>query len=419
MIGVIGIDHNRASISERASFALTVGEGAMLIGDWQACGLLAGAVVLSTCNRVEIYYEVVDDISAEEAEQRLAMALLQNLELSPRLSERLLMLKGEEAVRHLFRLGAGLESVVLGETQILGQLKEAYRIASTTEMCTPVLSRLFHRAFEVAKLIRSKHFAEAMPRSAGSAAVEAVLSAQAELLTRPTLIVGAGLMAETIYNSLVALGATEIRVYNRTRERAERFAKAHPRASCYCEGELPRALEGIESLYVATSAPRPIILEEHLQNSPCRHVVDLAVPRNVAEAVDNLPSMKLWDIDALSGGGIGLSPEAMASIDAVIEEHITLFERWLGGAQLRETISALQRATSSLVERELSALPSSLSEQERALIARWDEHLRITISTAFISALRVVSEDGKLTRPVDAVDRLCKQIMSTFIEDKP
>lgn len=413
MIGVIGIDHSRASVSERASFALSVAEGAMLISDWQACGLLLGGVVLSTCNRVEIYYEVSEDVAPEEAEIALVEAFLKNLELSLRLADRLLRLRGEEAVRHLFRLGAGLESVVLGETQILGQLKEAYRIASTSEMCTPVLSRLFHRAFEVAKLIRSKYFAEAMPRSAGSAAVDKLEACDAALLQQPTLIVGAGLMAETIYNSLVAKGAKSIRVYNRTRERAERFALTHPQANYYCEGELHSALEGIASLYVATSAPSPIILLEHIQGSSCRHIVDLAVPRNVSTKIDSLPEVSLWDIDALSGG-IGLTLEAMNAIDEIIEEHIKLFERWLKGAQLRETIAGLQRATSMLVERELESLPSSLSPAERELIAHWDEHLRIRFSTAFISALRAVSEDGKFTRPIDAVERICKQIISSL-----
>lgn len=386
----------------------------MLVEDWQACGLLKGAVVLSTCNRVEIYYEA-DGVCHSAVERRLVASLLSNLELSPRLASKLKALRGEEAMRHLFRLASGLESMVVGETQILGQLKEAYRQASACALCTPLLSRLFHRAFEVGKRIRTEYMVSASPLSAGSAAVDKLIKDAPHTLEGEILIVGAGLMAETIYHRLVELGAKHINVYNRTRERAERFAQSHPKARIYCERELSEVLILSQSIFVATSAPSPIVLRAHLDareflNSE-RYIFDLAVPRNVEEAVGALPGVRLYSIDELGEMGLILSSETEAATSAIIEEHLSLFVRWTEGAHLRETIGALQRTTTWLTERELSALPHELSDVERQLIAHYDEHLRVTITTALVSALRKVSDEGQRSRYVEVIDDLCRYIL--------
>ncbi len=414
MIGLIGIDHQSASVSERSAFSLSASEASMLIEDWQACGLLRGAVVLSTCNRMEIYYEA-EGVCHSAVERRLTSSLLSNLELSPRLASKLKGQRGEEAMRHLFRLASGLESMVVGETQILGQLKEAYRQDSASGLCTPLLSRLFHRAFEVGKRIRSEYLVSASPLSAGSAAVDKLLRDAPHCLEGETLIIGAGLMAETIYHRLVELGARGINVYNRTRERAERFAQAHPKARVYCERELGEVLLRSQTIFVATSAPSPIVLRGHLEaeggHQGERYIFDLAVPRNVEEAVGRLPGVHLYSIDALGEMGLVLSSEIEEAAHAIIDEHLDLFVRWTEGAHLRETISTLQRTTSWLTERELSSLPHDLSEAERQLISRYDEHLRITITTALVSALRKVSDEGQRSRYVEVIDDLCQHIL--------
>lgn len=414
MIGLIGIDHHSASVGERSVFSLSASEASMLIEDWQACGLLQGAVVLSTCNRVEIYYEA-DGVCHSAVERRLIASLLSNLELSPRLASKLRGLRGEEAMRHLFRLASGLESMVVGETQILGQLKEAYRQASACALCTPLLSRLFHRAFEVGKRIRTDYMVSASPLSAGSAAVDKLLRDAPNTLDGEILIIGAGLMAETIYHRLVELGAKHINVYNRTRERAERFAQAHPKARVYCERELSEVISISESVFVATSAPSPIVLREHFlsedQQGRERYIFDLAVPRNVEETVGLLPSVRLYSIDELGDMGLVLSSEVEEAASSIIEEYLSLFVRWTEGAHLRETIGTLQRTTAWLTERELAALPHDLSDAQRQLISHYDEHLRITITTALVSALRKVSDEGQRSRYVEVIDDLCQHIL--------
>ena len=175
MIGLIGINHQIADIEKRSAFALTSGEASLIVEDWIACHFVKGAVILSTCNRVEIYYDVETTCPAA-VEQKLIHSLLSNLELSVRYGEYLMKLRDADAYEHLFRLASGLESMVIGETQILGQLKEAYRMASLSGHCSGVLSRLFHRAFEVAKRVRSEYILSSTPISAGSAAVDKLFS---------------------------------------------------------------------------------------------------------------------------------------------------------------------------------------------------------------------------------------------------
>lgn len=385
----------------------------MLMEDWIACGLLSGGLILSTCNRVEIYYDAPSE-APEATERRLIKSFLSNLELSQRYAQYLSTLRDEAVYRHLFRLSAGLESLVVGETQILGQIKASYRMASIAGHCTGSLSRLFHRAFEVAKRIRHSYFLSSTPRSAGSAAVDYLL----EYLPTPRklLIVGAGQIADTAYEHLLRRGQEpqSIIIYNRTRERAERFAEAHPGARVACEGELNGLLSSADAIIVATSAPSPIVQPHHLPDTQGKRIViDLAVPRNVAVEVGNLPYVQLLSIDELGGLDTQLSAEDLAGIHQLIEEYVHAHRQWVAAAPIREVISEVQEASERLLAYEIEHLPTSLSPEERQLIVRWNEHFRTTYTTAIVAALRELSEEGAVRKYSEAI----RQIF-TAIKDK-
>lgn len=414
MIGLISVDHRWAGVDERSAFALSDGEASMLVEDWIACGLLSGAVILSTCNRVEIYYSV-ESACATSTERRLIDSFLRNLELSPRYGHYLECKRDEAVYRHLFRLAAGLESIVVGETQILGQLKEAYRMASLAGHCTGSMSRLFHRAFEVAKRVRSEYLVSNTPLSAGSAAVDQLLSIMPK--PRRILIVGAGIMADTIYEHLQYRGQFDIVVYNRTRERAERFALQHKGARIACEGELHQELNKSDAIIVATSAPSPIIYAKDLEdNGSVRVFIDLAVPRNISPDITQLGGVTLLSIDELTELGANLDLSVLTEIDSLIEEYVLLHKQWVEGAQLREVIATVQQASTLVLDRELSLLPSTLTDTERNLIKQWDEHLRITYTTAIISALREVSSEGQKRKYPEVVQTIFKQIIDKLHE---
>lgn len=382
----------------------------MLVEDWIACGLLTGAVILSTCNRVEIYYDAPSSCP-QGTERRLIESFLQNLELSPRYAQYIECRQAEEVYRHLFRLSSGLESMVVGETQILGQVKEAYRMASLAEHCPGTLSRLFHRAFEVAKRLRSEYLISTTPLSAGSVSVESLLGLKPS--PQEILIIGAGIMSDTIYEHLLHRGQNNIIVYNRTRERAERFAELHPHARVICERELDEALLRAEAIIVATSAPSPIVYPHHLPPIESgRIVIDLGVPRNVAPEVAELSHVQLITIDELGELGLSLSTEVQSQIDSLIEDYVLAHKQWVEGAELREVIATMQRASQLLLEKELLQLPHTLSESDKQLIAQWDEHLRTTYTTAIATALRELSEDGQKRKYSTAIQQIFANIIS-------
>lgn len=410
MIGLISVNHHSTGVDERSLFSLSGAEASMLVEDWIACGLLAGAVVLSTCNRVEIYYDA-DTLCLASVERKLIESFLQNLELSPRYAHYIETKRNEDAYRHLFRVASGLESMVVGETQILGQLKEAYRMASISGHCPGGLSRLFHRAFEVAKRIRSEYLITATPLSAGSAAVDRLL----EIKPNPNriLVIGAGVMSDTIYEHLCHHGHREIHVYNRTRERAEKFAEQHPNARVSCEGALADEVRRSDAIIVATSAATPILRPEHLDEHLGKRVlVDLAVPRNIDADVAALPYVQLISIDDLTKLGADLEPAKLEEIAIIIDEYVAIHKHWVEGAGLREVIATIQQASSILLEKELSNLPNNLSEDELTLVKHWDEHLRTTFSTAIVATLREISEEGQKRKYTDVMQTVFKHIIS-------
>lgn len=418
MIGLIGINHQTADLDKRSAFALSSAEASLIVEDWIACDFVKGAVILSTCNRVEIYYEV-EDTCPSAGEHRLIHSLLNNLELSPRYADLLIAKRGNEAYEHLFRLASGLESMVIGETQILGQLKEAYRMASLSGHCSGVLSRLFHRSFEVAKKVRSEYVLNTTPISAGSAAVDKLL---AVCQPKQVLIVGAGLMADTIYDHLLHRGATNIVVYNRTRERAERFKESHSEARIAYEGALDEELKRAEAIIVATSAPSPIVKAEHLPiASGDKTIIDLAVPRNVAPEVDTLEHITLYTIDALEHLGERIDEDVQLKIKDIIDEYVQIHQQWMEGAQMREAIGIVQKTTGLLLERELELSRGSLTADEFLKYEAHSEHFKTTISTAIIAALRKVSEYGRRHRYVDAIQAVFLEIQNKLYrgnEDK-
>lgn len=397
MIGLIGISHKQSSLNERAGFALSTDEATMLIADWKASGYIQGAVVLSTCNRMEIYYEVSDREGAGIISILLG-SLLEHLEISRRLGHKLVVLEGMEAVVHLFRLASGLESMVLGETQILGQLKDAFKLATQHRQSTAVLSRLFHRAFEVAKRVRSSFTLSATPRSAGSVAVDHVLAQLPEQWQGAVLIIGAGQIAETVYHRLVELQVKSIAIYNRTRERAERFAEVHSGVQVYSEDSLEELVRSMDVIFVATSSLTPIITTSHLQGAEReKWIFDLAVPRNVQELVGSLPNVHLYTIDTLDAlqHVEPLSEQEQEEIEEIISEVALQFQRWSADADVRETIAQMQEVYQQLLAKELSNLPKGLADQERELLIKQCEHFATTITTSIASSMRALAEEGR------------------------
>lgn len=412
MIGLIGINHHTAPVEVRERYALTPTDAVGLVETWKSQRKVLGAIVLSTCNRIEIYFECkqktppFEDLIASFAHYKGIGEIDSSI---------FVCRQGEEAIVHLFRLASGLESMVLGETQILGQLKDAYRKATENVQSTSVLSRMFHKAFETAKKIRSKYIVSAIPISSGASAVS-FMSRKVPNRQISTLIIGAGQMSETIYEALKREGYTDIKLYNRTLDRAARFATAHDNMPFFAEGELVTAIVQADLIFVATSSLMPIITPNELSTYPADKTLwlfDMAVPRNIDNAVGEMSYTKVYTIDDLkqTPEGEGLGQLDDQGINDCIDEMVQQFLQWMDASQIRQVINVIQQASDQLLEKEVAKLPNHLDEASREMIIQYNQHMRITFSTAVIAAMRDVTDDGRNMKYTEAINSLFGKIL--------
>jgi glutamyl-tRNA reductase len=300
---VAGLNHRVAPVAVREQLALEADKLREILADVVAGGALGEVMILSTCNRVEVYG--VADAPAE-ARAVAFRHLCQQRGVEPAKIEPMLYTKTDaEAVRHAFRVAASLDSMVLGEPQILGQVKDAFAMAQSCQTIGPTLHALFTRAFAVAKKVRTETDVARYAVSVSFAAVELAKKIFAGLEGRAVLLVGAGEMGELAARHLVEQGAFPIYVANRTWTRAEELARALA-GTAVPFTDLETTMATVDIVVTSTGATEPIITREavqravHLRRSRPLFFVDIAVPRDVQAGVNELDNVFCYDIDDLT-----------------------------------------------------------------------------------------------------------------------
>ena len=330
----VGISHHTANVETRERY-LPRRPGESLRAD---CGC-AEAVMLATCNRVELYAAARDTVTTEQVAHCLARR-----EAPPgEDGSGFYRYEGEECVRHLFRVVCGLDSMVIGETEILGQVKKAYALARESGSAGPLLHRLFQRAFHVAKQVRSRTEITRGAVSVASVVVDLAVKIFRDLAQRKVLLLGAGEMSERTARALRARGVSDIRVSNRSFERAERLAASvHGRAVAF--QHWPNECREIDILISSTAAQELLLTPEILGPMICERlertlfVIDAAVPRDVAPEVNEMEGVFLYDIDALQSiaeQSLALRRLQIAPADAIIATHVADFRACYAGASLQ------------------------------------------------------------------------------------
>jgi glutamyl-tRNA reductase len=326
----VGLSHHTANVETRERYA---GKSQIdrTLRERTSC---AEALLLSTCNRVEIY-GVSEAACETETITRCLAAAASNMEAED--AAAFYRHEGEECVRHLFRVASGLDSMVVGETEVLGQTKQAYENARSSGGAGPFLHRLFQRAFRVAKQVRTHTEITRGAVSVGSVAVELAGKIFGELEQRKVLIVGAGETSERTARALVSRGVRDLRVTNRSPERAEQLARlVGGRAVAFAEWE-QQCLE-IDILISSTAADEPLLTRAKLApflrerwDRPL-FVIDIAVPRDVAPDVNELEGVFLYDIDSLQSiaeQSLAQRRQQIAAGEEIIAEHVADFVAWL------------------------------------------------------------------------------------------
>ena len=293
------------------------------------------SVVISTCNRVELYAAHCHE-HHEEAHAALLDYLIKHFELQPEQAEALVCyrLSAAETARHIFRVVSGLDSMVLGETEIFGQVKAAYKVALDAGATGRELNRLFQRAFNVGKMVREKTAIQRGSTSVGAVAVD-LAGKLFDLKTCRVMLIGAGEMARVCAQSLLSRGAQSVIVSNRNHERAlELAAEFKGKAITFDQWE--NSLHEVDIIISSTSAPHfvvtPQIVRKAMETRRGHYLflIDIAVPRDIDPAVNEIEDVFLYDIDALSAiadEGRRERQRQLAICEKIIEEQIEKFGR--------------------------------------------------------------------------------------------
>jgi glutamyl-tRNA reductase len=334
----------------------------LYLADGHAVGLAKelGGVVLSTCNRTEIYLEGGDPAVAQSALEHHS-----GLELEDVLAS----WDGGEAVEHLFRVAAGLDSLVPGEAQILGQVRLAYEAALSAGATTPVLNRLFEDALHTGKRVRTEAKLAEMPESVAASAVDLAERELGSLDGKRVLLFGAGRMSELAARDLRGRGA-EVVISSRTLESAQELAdRVGGRAAPF--DAVAVELTEADLVISATRCPYPILHAEAVQaRTKPLVLVDIAVPRDLDPAIGELEGCTLYDIDALGGGLVGRE-EDVREAERIVAEEAARFAEWQRSRVAAPAIAALRRHAEEIRAEELArAEPrlAELSERERKAV---------------------------------------------------
>ena len=371
---IVGLNHKSSpvEIREKLSFpAATIGEPLKkLVGHY---GLNEG-VILSTCNRVEVL-AITSDMEKGVWQVKRFLSEFHDIPLS-NLDEHLYLHQGEEAVRHLFRVGAGLDSMVVGEPQILGQVKDSYGYAVEHDTAGVIINKLYHKAFQVAKRIRTETKIGESAVSISFAAVELARKIFGDLGGKSAMLVGAGEMAELAAKHLQNNGIREILVANRTYEKAVDLVKGF-NGTAIMFREFPHYLKNVDIVIASTGSPTFIIKPEQIHEvmKERRHkpmfFIDISVPRNIDPLVNNIDNAYVYDVDDLQGVVVSnLQERAKEAEQAeeIVTEEIEKFYRWIKSLDVVPTIIALRQACDRIRQAEMArAIPSfnSLSPKEK------------------------------------------------------
>jgi glutamyl-tRNA reductase len=355
----LGVSHKTAPLELRERMALTEGHATGLLGELIASEVVHEAATISTCNRTELYLYTSDDVAAESI---ALAALAREADIRPtELVGHLYSLRGAAAAEHLFLVTAGLDSMILGEAEIQGQVKRAYELALVEGATGPVLNRLFRGALAAGKRTRSETRISEGTLSVPQVAVELAQRTLGDLSNRRVLVIGAGETAELTARALSARGVEAVFVANRHYDRAiglaERFGGHAVRFD-----DLPFEMIAADIVASSTSSPHHVVEPDELSDVISARegrpllLIDLAVPRDIHPDCRNVPGVTLHDMDDLQAvaerNASGREGEA-ASARSILRAELARFERWLATQEVTPTIAAMRRRADEVVQRVL------------------------------------------------------------------
>ena len=356
----LGISHKTAPLELRERLALTEGRAAGVLNDLRSHAQVGEAAAISTCNRTELYLVVTE---AVEAENVALGALSRQAGIRPtELIESLYSYRGIEAARHLYRVAAGLDSMILGEAEIQGQVKRAYELALVEGATGAILNRLFRGALAAGKRVRGETRIGEGGISVPSAAVQLATRTLGDLTGRHVLLIGAGETAELTARALTAPGVETVFVANRRYDRAIGLAERFGGSAVRLE-DLPAQLEIADIVVSSTNSPHHLVEREELELVAAARdyrpllLIDLAVPRDIDPSCREVTGVVVRDVDDVQTiadrNATGREVESRGA-EVIVAAELARFERWLGSLEVLPTVASLRVRADEIVSRVLA-----------------------------------------------------------------
>jgi glutamyl-tRNA reductase len=406
---VVGVSHHTASVQVRERFAFSRSETGAILERFRQAG--RSALLLSTCNRCELYWGGPGDGQVWFEELARDRGASTGVQLTHH--------EGMAAVRHLFLVTAGLDSQILGESEILGQVRRAYDAARAAGTTTREMDLIFSAALSAGRRARRETMLGRHPASVSSAAVDLAAQRWGAIGARSVLVLGGGEAAEGVLRALHQQGASEVTLLNRHPERARALACAWGAETGEWD-ELEERLEIADLVLVATASARPVVSASHLGRAAARRgsnellVMDLAVPRNVEPSARSIQGVQLLDLDDLQRlccPAAGVASERLDEAEAVVEDELVRLDLAFRGRSAAPRLAELHRLSVEMAEQESAwalAQLETLSDSEREVIRQMAERLVRRVLYPVSRDLRensqesrVTTHDSRLFRPPD------------------
>ena len=412
-IEVVGLSHKTAPVQMRERIAFSEQRVRELLPVLTDLPGVAEGAIISTCNRTELYACLADGYHQHDG---MADVLCRRYDgPQEELRRCLYMREDAEAVHHVFRVAAGIDSMVVGESEILGQVRRAREIALESGALGGALSRMLREAIGTGKRVRTETAIGQGAVSVASVAVGLARSIFGDLAGKTVLVLGAGDAAELTLKHLLSSGVRAALVSNRTYERAQELASAYGGEAVRFD-EFPTRLASADIVICSTAAPHPVVHPEAVaaamrerKGTPL-FFIDIAVPRDVDEAVGRLDSVFLYDIDDLEGvvaGNLAARQTQVERAEGIVHKDADRFLRWIRQQPVTPTLVALKEHVHGLVQAELDGVRNKLSsERDQELAERLARSIANKILAAPFKELKRAAEQNSHDTMTEHVRRL-------------
>jgi glutamyl-tRNA reductase len=410
----VGLSHRTAPVELRESVDFSRKGLDAALAELASRGIGRELVVLSTCNRAEIY--AVGD--TDETADHIGRFFSEYHDIAhAEVSQHLYVHRGPDVARHLFRVAAGLDSLVVGEPQILGQVKAAYSAASDGQFTAALTNRLFHSAFSVGKRVRSETGLGEGAVSVSYAAIALAKKIFGDLKDRTVLILGAGEMAKLTGIHLQSQHVRQITIASRTLQTAQNLAERLDGVAVSWD-RVDTALTAADIIVTATGASEPVLTRARVDEAmrSRRHrplfIIDIAVPRDVDPEVGSLDQVFLYNIDDLRSivqENLARRGGELARAEAIVDEEVAKYAAWMQSREIVPTVVALRQRFDAIRRAELQRLEPKLAGLPPEARSRIDEITRLIVEKLLLTPteqLKSVSDEAMIVAYADALNRL-------------